>query len=233
MALLSACKKENRFDCLKSTGESTKELRLTSSFNGLDISDNMNVYITESEDVSVLVEAGENIIGNIKTEVRKGTLFLSNNNKCNWVRDYDKEVNIYISSNKINNISYRGFGEVKTLGNYSSRHFFVDMWMASGNMALHLNCDTVYLKSHTGPANIDCDGSTKYLIVYMNGTGVIDAGKLRSDNVLAINRDVGDVYVQAIDLLNAEIYSRGDIFYKGDVKEINLDDLGEGELINY
>lgn len=209
------------------------EERFTGNFSGLDISDNINVFLTESPQTSVKVEAGKNIISNITTEVKDGILYLKNENKCNWVRDYNREVNVYLNTDKVNNISYRGFGKIKTIGKYSNQHLFVDMWMASGSMDLSLNCDSVFLKSHTGTADISCVGTANMVIVYMNGTGVIDASGLISKHVLAINRDVGDIYVHPTDKLDAEIFSRGDIFYTGPVEEINLVDEGEGELIHY
>lgn len=231
--LFSSCAKENSFDCFKSTGKQVQEERYTEKFDGIDISDNINVYLSSSTKHSVVVEAGENIIENIMTEVKSGTLYLKNNNKCNWVRDYDRKINVYISNDQINNISYRGFGEVKTIGKYSNQHFFIDMWMASGKMEMELDCDSVFLKSHTGTADISCKGFAKTLIVYMNGTGIIDAGNLEANYVLAINRDVGDVYIHPQQKLDAEIFSNGDIFYRGPVGQINLVDQGEGELIRF
>lgn len=209
------------------------EERFTNSFTGLDISDNVNVFLTQSPNESVTVEAGKNIVSNIKTKVKDGTLHIENNNTCNWIRDYDKKVNVFINSNYINNITYRGFGEVKTIGTYSSQHFFVDMWMASGGMDLNLACDSVFLKSHTGTADIICRGTAKTVIVYMNGTGTIDAKALKSEYVLAINRDVGDAYVNVEKKLDAEIFSRGNIYYSGKAEEVSFVDKGEGKLIKY
>lgn len=218
-------------DCFKSTGKITTEVRTIPAYTGLDVRDNINVYITESEESSIRVKAGENLLENIVTEVRDRTLYIENSNKCNWIRTYKAEVDVYLNTKSLNNISFRGFGKVETIGTYNSQHFFVDMWEASGDMKLKLDCDSVFLKSHTGSANIECSGNAGVSIFYMSGTGIINASELKSSYLLAINRDVGDLHVNATEFLDAEIYSRGDIFYRGNPKKIELEDLGEGELI--
>lgn len=229
--LLSSCQKENQFDCLKSTGKMSSEERTIPAYTGIDVNDNVNVFITQSELQELKVEAGENLLENIITEVKDGILYIENINKCNWIRSYKPEVNVYLSTNTLKNIRFRGFGKLKSLNKYSSKGFYVDMWEASGDLELDLECDTVFLKSHTGSANIECSGSTEVLVLYMSGTGIIDASKLQSSYALVINRDVGDLHVNVNWMMDAEIYSRGDIFYYGDPVHINLLKEGEGKLI--
>src|SRR3954470_838525 len=94
--VLASCKKENLFDCFKSTGAIVTERRSIESFTETIIYDNVNVIIVQDSLTYLEVNAGENLLPLINTEIRGGKLIIENNNKCNWVRDFSVPVNVYM-----------------------------------------------------------------------------------------------------------------------------------------
>ena len=51
--LFSACKKENRCDCIKRTGDIISEVRTVKAFDRLQVEQNVNVFITE-DNITIL-----------------------------------------------------------------------------------------------------------------------------------------------------------------------------------
>src|SRR3972149_5567093 len=88
--LASACKKDKP-DCFKSTGDLVREQREVGDFSSMEVYNNVNVVISQDTLNQVIIEAGENLLEEITTEINGATLVIRNNNKCNWVRSYKKK----------------------------------------------------------------------------------------------------------------------------------------------
>src|SRR5204862_3278522 len=85
LALLNySCKKENLFDCFKSTGDVMTERRSISAFTDVEINNNVNVIFVQDSLTYVEANAGENLLPLIVTEIRNGKLYIENHNTCNW-----------------------------------------------------------------------------------------------------------------------------------------------------
>lgn len=230
LLLLSSCAKENLGDCFKSTGKDVTEKRMLPAFNKLRIDDEINVFLAESNEHSVEVTAGENLQDFIITEVKDGLLYIENDNRCNWVRSYKREINVVVSSIEINEITYYGSGELRCLQRLSPAKFLLNAWEASGNIDLDLECDDVELKLHTGPADLNCKGSGKALVAYNNGLGNLDSRNFKATDVLAVVANSGSLTVFSDSLLDANIEGNGNIFYLGS-PQISLKQFGKGQLI--
>jgi hypothetical protein len=230
LLLLTACAKENLGDCFKSTGKDVTEKRMLPEFNRMEIDDPINVWLVESNESSAEVTAGENLQEFIITEVRNGVLYIENDNRCNWVRSYKREINVMIKSPEINEITYYGSGDLRCLGSLSPSSFLLNAWEASGNIELELNCDDIELKLHTGPVDLSCKGAGESLVVYNNGLGNLDSRNFSAKDVLAVNANSGSLTVFSDSLLNANIEGNGDMFYLGN-PQISLKKIGNGRLI--
>ena len=217
-------------DCVKSTGKTVKKIRSIDSFTAIDLDDRINLYISYSTELKLEVEAGENLQKLIKTKVENGVLKIRNENRCNWVRSYKRDINVYLSTPELNEITYYGSGELRFTNMLKTDWFILNMWEASGNIDIRLDCPNVELKSHTGPADLQCGGFTNRLVAYTNGLGRMDLSNLIAKDVLAINVNSGSLKVRSDSLLKATIEGSGDIFYRGN-PTIEFNDLGSGELI--
>ncbi|KAA3649896.1 MAG: DUF2807 domain-containing protein [Bacteroidetes bacterium] len=230
-ASITSCKKENMGDCFKSTGKIVEEQRQTADFYSIEVEDRINLHLTQSNQRTITVKAGKNLQEFIDLSVQDNTLYIKNNNRCNWVRSFKKEIDIYISLPEVHNIVYRGGGDVELTNTFTQTNFALDMWKASGNIYLSLNCDYVSLKSHAGTADITCNGTSNELILYTNGNGFINAENLQAKKALAINKNTGQLVVRVSDELKAEIKGSGNIEYFGN-PTIDLTKTGTGNLIH-
>src|SRR5664279_908967 len=78
--LACSCKRDG---CTLSPGTRTRETRNLSSFNEIILYDKINLVVTQDSVQRVTVEAGENLVPGIRTDVANNILTIKNNNKCN------------------------------------------------------------------------------------------------------------------------------------------------------
>lgn len=227
---LISCQQENMGDCFKSSGSQTTEKRSVEPFTAIRLYDGINLNIEQDSELNLEVEAGENLMGSIITEVKDGTLIIENENRCNWVRSYKKEVNVNLSTPTLTDITYYGSGELRFKKQFSTPTFRLNCWEASGDLYLDLDCPDVEIKSHTGPTTIYCQGKGVYTVAYINGIGRLDMASFQANEVLAVNTNSGELKIRSDSLIMANIEGNGNIFYSGDA-QVELKQSGKGELI--
>ncbi len=86
--LLLTCDSENANDCFQSSGKIIQQEIEISSFESILVNRDIELIIEEGIDFSVLVETGENLLNDIEALVVDNQLRLTDNNTCNYVRDY-------------------------------------------------------------------------------------------------------------------------------------------------
>ena len=70
-----------------STGKTITEVRQPGNFNEIELDNNINLYITQGNYNQITIEAGENLMKRITTNVSNNCLYIKNQNTCNWVRE--------------------------------------------------------------------------------------------------------------------------------------------------
>jgi hypothetical protein len=231
LILLSSCEKENMFDLFKSTGDIVTEKRELNNFSGIDLFDKINLFLVQDTINYLTIEAGENLMKSIDTKVENGILKLENNNRCNFVRSYNKKINITVHYFNLRNINYFGAGTIKTVNQMESTFFELAQYDGSGNSEFLLQVDTVRWISHTGPGNCVFNGNCKNAYFYASGQSILHAENLIGLNTSVNSAGSGDFYIHAENSINAEIYSIGNVYYNGNPFSTNRSGKGRGELI--
>ncbi len=111
--VFNSCSKEKTFDCVKSTGEIKKENRYFDNFSSLSVEDNINVILVQSLPGMIILEAGDNLLPKLKCKQEGRKLTIKNDNTCNWVRSYDKPINLYVGVDQVKEISQLGYGTIR------------------------------------------------------------------------------------------------------------------------
>lgn len=233
LLLFSQCKKENMGDCLKSTGTVVTEFRELEDFNRIEVFDNVNVFIHFGESPNAEIEAGSNLLKSIETEVVGETLYIRNNNKCNWVRSFEVPINIHLTSTNLIEIVARGVGNIETIDTINTDELLVEQWESSGTVKLRLNTNKVYLKSNTGPADFECSGSSEFLYAYSSGYGIFRLEEVTSVDAYIWNKGTGDIYVNASNSLEILLNYIGDVYYTGNPETLNITSTHNGQAIPF
>jgi len=226
--LFSACKKENRCDCIKRTGSIITETRYAADFDKVFVEDDVKVFITQSAAFSVKVEAGENVVPLIKTEVIDGTLFIRNKNRCNWTRSYGKTLNVYIEMPIIKYITSDGTGNIESLNTITTDVFDVQTKNA-GNIKLTVNNTKIISHMH-GSGDLILLGTTKEHLCDIGGTAFLKCKDLQTNYTWIHSFTTGLCHITASDLLICNIDKIGDVYCYGSPVTVQKNERGAGQL---
>jgi hypothetical protein len=226
--VFSSCKKENRCDCIKRTGDIIKDVRHIDGFDKIWLETNVNVFITQDTVFEVTVEAGENIAPLIKTEVLDGTLYIRNKNRCNWSRSYKKPLNVYIKMPRITFITSDGTGDIISLNTITTDTMDIQT-KNSGNVELTVNNLRVLTHVH-GSGDVTLHGNTSEHDISIGGTAYIYASELKTVYTYIHTFTLGTSYIQASNLLLCRIDTKGDIICYGHPVTVGKTQNGTGQL---
>lgn len=230
---INSCKKENLCDCVKSTGEETTEERTPEgTFNEIELFDKVNLFIQQDTVDKIRVEAGKHLLPLVETSISNNKITIKNKNKCNWVRSYKKEINVYLSVKNLNQITYRGEGNVKSLNTITTDSIYIESWNGSGSINLSLKTKTSIAAIHNGCADITLKGYSGVSTIYSIGNGFIYADELESGYTYLYSSGVGNCSVWATKEIGVEMHGLGDVYYKGNPPSIRYSIItGKGKLI--
>ncbi len=202
--------------------------REISDFTSIYVEDNLNVFITEDPNFEVKIEAGENLIPLIKTEVVDGTLFIKNKNRCNWTRSYDKPFNVYIKMPLITYITSDGTGDIKSLNTITSDVFHIRT-KNSGNIELTIDNSAIHSHMH-GSCDVTLHGRTGEHSCSIGGTGYLYCQDLQTNYTWVHSYTVGMCYVSVKDLFVCIIDDIGDIYCYSHPTTVEKTQIGTGKL---
>lgn len=229
MVLLS-CGKES--SCFKGTGKIVEEQRtISSGVTTIIAEDNIDIILTQSNEASLTIEGGENLLPYINTDISGNELTISSDNKCSMLRDYSIPITAYLSIPDLTKISCNGQGNISSTNTLNFPDFQFETSKGTGSINLELNSKNVSVIQHSGPADITLRGSTDFLYVYTLGNGWFYLNKLVSKSVHVSHSGSGDINVNANDELRIELRSVGNVVYYGDpVLNVTLH-TGDGKII--
>ena len=220
-------------DCFKSSGETITETRNVTDFNTIILSENTDVILTQDTLNSVTVEAGKNIISGITTTVTNGQLAIGNSNKCNWVRSYDKPLNVYVHVKQLKKLFYLAAGNVTSTDTLRSDTLQIDIGGGCGNITLSIHVTQGYVYEHLGTADVYLNGIAKFNSVSSGDFGLLQLKDLSTDFTFITNYGTNDVYVNVRQYLDARIQSIGNIYYTGHPDSVFTHISGAGQVIEF
>lgn len=229
--MFSSCQKMDPLDCLKSTGKDITIERSVSEFNKIVLNDNVNLVLSQGDDYSISISGGENLLDKIKTDISSQTLDISNENSCNWVRSFDREVTVYAQVKNLNGIDYRGSGDISCENQIRGDSLALNIWEGAGKVEMNVNMNRNYIYFHIGTADVYYSGYSHLSYISLSSFGPIYADEMKTVFSYIGNGGSNECYIYAVNTLEANITSIGNIYYKGN-PSISLNDLGDGELIN-
>jgi len=232
LILLLSCNDSNAPDCLKKRGDTlTKTIDLP-DFDGIKVNHDFVVYISQGPTQTVTVTSGENLIPDMDFEIQDGILVITDNNSCNWVREYNFPV-VHIQHPNLVSIRQNGGGKIYSEGTLNYPDLKLISEYSSGNMHMNLNCNNLQVVNND-LSNYFLSGKTDNLrIVDASGDGRIDARQLISNIANVFQRGTNDIIVNVNEKLTGRIISSGDIIYVGQVPDIiDVSIENRGELIN-
>ena len=234
------------FGCIRGNGDLTTESRVVSGFDGVEVNGSFVVYVDSGDVTSLLVEADENLLDEIRTQVRGNNLVIETyRDRCLNSRN---DITIYVTTPNIEEITLVGSGSIYCdeyetselhveltgsgsvfLDNISSNEADVDL-IGSGTIRGTIDAHSAVLRVE-GSGVIRLEGSAHHANMDMLGSGSILARELTTDIADVDITGSGSVEVYATDLLEARVTGSGTVYYYGDPVEIVKEISGSGSII--
>jgi hypothetical protein len=186
------------------SGSRKTETRDLGNFDAVEISGAYTVKIASGGKNSLQIEADDNLLPLIKTEVRGGRLVISSKENFNTRKS------------PVVTISMPDVKKVETSG-------------ASNFEISGVKNELLELKL-SGASSMDLAGETGALKIDMAGAGSIDAKNLHAKSVDLNTSGAGSASVYATDALNVAISGVGSVDYYGQPKSIKKNISGFGSL---
>lgn len=234
MVLISglSCDKVPVLDCFNSTGKIIKVEREIEHFHSIELMDNVNLRLRQSNQNKLVLEAGNNLMAKIYTDVNdEGILEIKNENRCNWVRSYDKPINVYLDFIRLDTLFYRSIGDVTNEDTIRMDTLAIDVYEGAGKIALTVNTYKINTYLRYGTADIVTSGRSTLSFAFSAGFGKIDNRLLLAQQVYLNNKSSNDIYIYASERISATIENIGNIYYLGNPQTISLNKSGNGDLI--
>lgn len=194
----------------RGNGNVVTDTRSTSEgFTRVSASEGLMVYVTQADEFAIEVEADENIIDLIRTDIKNGKLRIHAEENIGSATK-----NIYVSLPKITELRASSGSHLETKNTVNANELVVD-----GSSGAILDVDLVAqeleLDASSG-ANVDVDGRADTVDVDVSSGGNINAKDLETRICTADASSGGNVKIQVSESLMADASSGGNISYSGD-----------------
>ncbi len=196
-------------------GNVVKTDRKTESYDEISVAGMFDVVLVSGREGNLIIEAEENLLEYIETEVKGSSLKIKTAKGIN-LRPH-KKILITVPFEDISEVSLAGSGSITGNDLIKARGFETNL-AGSGDIDLAVEADN--LESNiAGSGNIKLKGKAKFYEGNISGSGDIHAYELMADEVNAAISGSGDVQVYCNSTLTARISGSGSVLYKGNPKE--------------
>jgi len=209
---------------VNASGVKMTEVREVPAFNQISLEGVFNVYLLQKDKESVRIEADENVLPFILTEVVDGLLTVKLKEDTKIVKM--KKINIYITLKDIQKLETKGVGMVQSMEKLNLKTVELSL-KGVGATKLNLDCESLTIHSEL-VGSLVLQGSGKSLIIKHKGIGSFEAFDFKAETVNLESDGIGKAEVYASDELIVDAKGLGGVEYKGNPSKKNIKKEGVG-----
>ncbi|MBN2663127.1 MAG: DUF2807 domain-containing protein [Bacteroidales bacterium] len=218
-------------DCFKSAGDIDSTFINFDYFTVIDVNDIFNVYVEQADYYAIKIKTNSTLLNNVDVTIVDSTITITDKNKCYFSRDYDLDINIYITAPNLREINFYNASTLISINTLSFKRF---LFRAYGKLAfcnIDVNCsDHFFLSLWNISGEYTISGQCNFLDILNHGTAKIHTDSLTAKYATIQQRSTGDIKVNVLNKIVGNIYDIGNIYYKGN-PEIDSNIIGEGKFI--
>src|SRR5215510_10726408 len=174
---------------VRGSGNRKTETRELKPFKAIDTTGAYEINVTCQKPASFEIEADDNILPLIRTEVRDGMLFVNSDESISP----SKVIALRINLPELSAVTSRGAGEINIT---------------------NANSDNLKLQS-MGAASVEAAGKAKSMTISSTGAGKIDTTKLFAEKAKVDVTGAASVDVYAGEQLDVSVSGAGSVTYSG------------------
>ena len=201
---------------------------LSASFTGINVSDGINLYLTQGDEESIAVSASEEkYMERLKTAVENGVLKIYFDSKgFNWATNDKRKLKAYVSFKTLEKLHASGGADVVIEGSLDAGSLEVKFTSGS-SFSGKLSAKELTVEQNSG-SSINISGSANKIKVDVSSGAVFKSYDLAVDYCDAKASSGGGVRITINKELSAKANSGGGVRYKGEavIKDINVNSGG-------
>jgi len=205
-------------------GEVTTEDRQAGSFNSVNVSTGITVYLSQGDKESIRVEADENLHEYIVTEIRGGVLNIYSEFN---IRNA-KSRKVYVTIKEVKSLKTSSAGDIK-----GQTPFTADMLTlatsSAGDINLEVRANEVRATTNSS-GDITLKGSADKLTADLSSAGDLNAFDFTVREADITASSAGDATITVTETLKARASSAGDIHYRGKPKNVDAHSSSAGSI---
>ena len=205
-------------------GNVIKQERNVKMFDAIDVSGAFDVLLSQGPTQSVFVEADENLMSIIMTEVVGGTLRIENKKP---IHD-SKCMKVYITVPELKKIEISGAVDVETQTKFTQNELFLDV-SGSTDAKLDLSVQKLNVNS-SGGCKLQVMGMANTFNLDASGAVDVQAFELLCENVSIDISGAGKAEVNASKEIKAGVSGAANVRYKGNPAKVWSDVSGAGSI---
>lgn len=246
-AILTNCDSNNNINCISEEGDRIEKSFEVPEFTGITVANHAKVYVSQSEQQELTIEAHESIMDNLLVYVNGNTLVIEDD-KCT---NQNTAIIVNVKTPYINQISLSGAGEIalKPFDNFDDLNITL-----SGSGDIYSVGDTLLLEKMittiSGSGNLEMYLDANELQFILSGSGnIIPRGNANMQSFIlsgsgnyygydllckATNINIsgsGMCQVHTLEELDVTISGSGSVYYRG-YPTIKSNISGSGSIID-
>ncbi len=194
-------------------------------FTGIKVGGAFNVILTQNGNHKVKIEAEEDVVSKVRTEVKGDILHIDLEWDWSWK---NPDVTVYVEFDELSSLVVSGASNLKAQGDIRTEDLEVKV---SGAGDLDIEVDTKSLEVVvSGAGDVSISGRTETQKVRLSGAGDYTAQHLKSKYTQAKASGAGSVVVFASEEIEATASGAGAVKYYGDPSMEKVSSSGAGSV---
>ncbi|MCP4883304.1 MAG: DUF2807 domain-containing protein [Flavobacteriales bacterium] len=202
----------------------SKKRKISNDFVRINASRGLDIYITKSKNISLEVEADENLHELIETEVKNGTLYITASKNIMMA----SAKKIHISADNVNEIKVNSGAEVYSENTFSSERLVLSV-SSGAHVKMDLRVDDLICESSSG-AGMELRGEANAFSASSSSGSDIKAYDLKAKECKADASSGSDIKLHVTHKFQGSASSGADIKFRGNPENISKNDNSGGSV---
>ncbi len=224
--LLNSCIIDGWNNGISGNGNVEEESRDVSGFTGVHASTGIDVFLSEGNGFDVKVEADENLMEVILTELN-GNMLVIKTDRVNIRNAKSKKV--YVTLPELKELKISSAGDCKGMTPFKCDDLRISI-SSAGDLKLDVEAERIDIDiSSSGDATLT--GHTGVLDARLSSAGDLHAFDLIAETASVDVSSAGDARVHATDEISMNASSAGNIYHKGGAEIVHSRSSSAGDII--
>ena len=234
---VSACDSESANDCFQTAGITIQQEINVAPFTRILVNRDIELIVATGDTQKVLIETGENLIGDVAAIVQGNQLVLTDGNTCNFVRDFGI-TKVYVTAPNITEIRSSTQFDIRSQGvltfpslNLLSEDFGAPDTFTIGNFNLEVDTQNLNVVFNN-ISNCFISGETRNLnVTYASGSSRFEGRNLRANAISILQRSSNDMILHPLESISGTISSTGNVILVNTPPVVNVNEVFKGRLV--